>query len=364
MRLVVDRDVLEEAVSITSKASSTKSADPILTGILMKYDGKLKLFATDLEIGLAHEMDVLEGEGSGGFVIDAKLINEIVKNLPENSVEMIYDSGILEIKSGKSRFRLNTIPPDDFPDFSPAEGGTSIELPCDTVKEMMEKVIFCAATDEFMKNLNGIFWEFEDGFFRLVAADGFRLGLVEERIDGFGESLSFLLSLKSMKDMVKVLSGCDGNFTLTFDGSKVSFAFDNTKMVVRIVDAEFPDYRRVIPSGFTTKLLVDRLALREALRRVSITAKFGSEGVKFDIKDEIMTIESRSQDYGEAYEELEIEKEGQDIVVAFNPKFLLDSLQKIESDSVELNLIDPSRPLQMNPPDVMGYLYIIMPLRL
>jgi len=365
MKIVVDRLKLENAVSIASRAVASKTVKPVLSGILFEINEKLNLYSTDMEMGLKHSVTLDEPGDSGfKFVLDAKLISDIVKSLPGEKLDISFDGNIVEIKSEKSVFKLNAMSADEFPEFIPAQNGFKIVLNSETVKNMMEKVTFCASTDEFMRNLNGVFWEFDGPYLRLVAADGFRLGLVEESIEN-EENFSFFLSLKSMKELQRILdSAIDTDFEMIYDGTKVGFKLDDTQIVVRIVDTEFPDYKKVIPTGFSTKIIADKNELREAIKRAAITARFGDDSIKFNIFDNTMHIESKSQDYGEAHEELEVEKDGQDMIVAFNPKFITDAIQRIESENVELNFLDPSKPLQINPPEVLGYLYIIMPLRL
>ncbi|HEW92162.1 MAG TPA: DNA polymerase III subunit beta [Thermotogaceae bacterium] len=365
MKILVDKSKLENAVMIAARAVAPKTVKPVLSGILFEIDERLNFYSTDLEMGLKHSVDLDEANGEKfKFVLDAKLISEVVRSLPEDKIEISFDGNVVEIRSGRSIFKLNTMSADEFPEFVPTETGFKIRLSSENVKNMMEKVIFCASTDEYMRNLNGVFWEFDGPYLRLVAADGFRLALVEESIEN-EETLSFFLSLKSMKELQKILdSATDEEFEMIYDGAKVGFKLDDTQIVIRIVDTEFPDYKKVIPTGFSTKVTANKVELREAIRRAAITARLGDESIKFNIFDNSMHIESKSQDYGEAHEELEVEKDGQDMMIAFNPKFILEAIQRIETENVELNFLDPTKPLQINPPEVLGYLYIIMPLRL
>lgn len=367
MRLFVKRDELEKAISLMPKGVlAGKQSNPYLDSILFKrQDGILEIYGTDLEIEIMHRIELLEAEGDNeGFCIEAKLINEVVKNLPEDDVEMIYDLNILEVKSGKSRFRLNTIPPDEFPDFSTVEekittpGITGMNL-----KNALEKVIFCAATDEFTKNLNGVFWEFKDGFLRLVAADGFRLGLAEKEVHGFLESFSFLLPLKSMKDILRILSEKEG-VVLKIGKSKVNFFFGDMEVVVRMVDAEFPDYGRVFPEEFEAEIYVNKSEILEALKRVSIPAKFENEAVKLEVREGEMILRSETQDFGEAQETVEIETITGDITVGFNPRFLIDAIKRIDEETVWMRFGGEYKPLVITGRDFDNVRYVVMPMRM
>ncbi len=205
--------------------------------------------------------------------------------------------------------------------------------------------------------------EFDDGYLRLVAADGFRMALSEGRIDLNADD-HFLLTLKSMRDLQNGLKAIMSDvMKITYDGSRVQFSFDGTEIVTKVVDAEFPDYRKVLPKSFKARVVVPTETFLMLLK-ASIAARLGSDSVKFEIDDEQFKIIARSPDHGESVEVIGANKEGDNIVIAFNPRFLSESAKKIDSDSVELNFVDSNSPLQMNPVDVQGYTYIIMPIRL
>jgi len=305
----------------------------------------------------------IEAEEESSFIIDAKLISKVVKSLPEGEIEINYNGNTVEIKANKSRFNLNTIRGDEFPDFQPAsDTGYKVTLSVNKIKNMIDKVIFCAATDKYMRNLNGVLWQFNGPNLRLVAADGFKLGYIDREIES-DEEFSFLLSLKSMKELQKILDSCDYYITVVFDGAKVGFQSDNTQVIVRVIEAEFPDYEKVIPTKYKTQVIVNKYGLLEAIKRAAITARLSDERVEFKIFDNILHIESKSQDYGEAHEELEIQKFGEDIAIAFNPRFITEAVQQIEGEDVELTFIDPTKPVQINSLIDPRYLYVVMPLR-
>jgi len=176
---------------------------------------------------------------------------------------------------------------------------------------------------------------------------------------------SFLLSLNSMKDFASsVRMASSDELLLRFDGRRVGFSFDGTQMIVRVVDAEFPNYKTVLPQEFRTRIVVEKNTFIEALKRVSIAARLGSETVKLEVGDEVMKVSARSSDRGEAVEEIEVKKDGEDMIIGFNPRFLLEACQHVDTENVELNFKDSNGPVQINPVDVEGYLYIVMPVRL
>ncbi|HNR79915.1 MAG TPA: DNA polymerase III subunit beta [Mesotoga infera] len=366
MNFVVERNEILTRLEAVSGAAASKTVKPILSGIYFSVKGEsiVQLTATDLETAIKTEVKAKHIDGQDGFVVDAKVALEIVRNLPEGEIIFEIEETNLIIRAGKSRFTLPTMDPEEFPDVETTTGGVEFVVSVSAIELMIDRVIFCAARDEFMRNLNGVYWEFEGGFLRLVAADGFRMALAEERIDVSVDD-HFLLTLKSMRDLQNSMkSAMSDEMKIVYDGSRVGFYFDGTEMVSKVVDAEFPDYKRVLPKSFKSRVRLYTSNLSDAVRRASIAARLGSDSIKLDIKDELLRIIARSPDHGEAIEEIEGKKEGDNLVIAFNPRFLSESLRKIDTEEVELNFVDSNSPLQINPIDVQGYTYIIMPIRL
>jgi len=199
---------LVNKVTVVSKVVPSKVIKPILGCVLfdLTEDGVF-LLAFDLETGVKAKLNC-EYEGFGRFAVDGKVFYEVVKTLPTDvgaSLEVTPAS--LSIECGKSKFKLSVVDPSDFPEVSLSESSLSFEIDANVLHKMIEKVIFCAATDEFMRNLNGVYWELGNGFLRLVASDGFRLALAEERLE-IQDEMGFLLSLKSMKELMSVAESC------------------------------------------------------------------------------------------------------------------------------------------------------------
>ncbi len=364
-RIAVDMKELSDKISIVSKVVPTKVIKPILGCVLFDLTEKgVHLLASDLETSVKAKLNC-EYEGFGKFAVDAKVLYEVVKTLPNDAgatLELTPSS--LSIECGKSKFRLSVVDPSDFPEASIGATGVSFEIEANLLYNMIERVIFCAAADEFMRNLNGVYWELGNGFLRLVASDGFRLALAEQRLPIQSE-MGFLLSLKSMKELMNVTHSCgEKNLLFEYDGKRVGIIAADVETVVRIVEVEFPDYKRVLPKAFKTKVVVSTNDLVEALRRTMVIAKRGSESIRIEAMENVLVLSSRSPDYGEVNEEIEARKEGEDIIAAFNPKFLIEALRHIETEEVEMNFIDSTSPLQMNPLDVEGYLYVVMPIRI
>ncbi len=365
MKIIVEASELSNKISIVSKTVPSKTIKPIMACILFDVSQNgTYLHATDLETGVKARLEC-EPDTEGKFAVDAKILYEIVKTLPtEGKIQLNLSSNLLSLECGRSKFRVPTMDPSEFPEVSLPSGGYALNIEAKTLSEMIERVIFCAAKDEFMRNLNGVFWEIGNGFLRLVASDGFRLALAEERLSAQSES-SFLISLKSMKELESILSNCsETTITIQYDGKRLSLSTPNIETVMRVVEIEFPDYKKVLPKAFKSKVILPKNDLIEALRRTMVIAKRGSESVKVEVSEDTLSLSSRSPDSGEMNEEIPARKEGEDIVAAFNPIFLMEALRHIHTDEVEFNFVDSTSPLQVNPLNVEGYLYIVMPIRI
>ncbi len=364
MKVVVNQGELEDKLVVASKAVSKRSVKPVLSGFKFEVSDEIFVYATDMETSVKARIIANEVEGEGEFVVDALTMLDVVKSLSSDLIVLEIEGDSLTISAGKSRFSLATMDASEFPEFTSAETDSSVEMDTSILDDMVDKVMFSAATDEFMRNLYGIFWELSSDSLRLVASDGFRLALMDQPIKS-GLSLSFLISLPSMKELKNVLSNTtEPTLNLSFDGKRLSVRAGDVELTMRVVDADFPDYRRVLPDQYSTKVTVSREEILDALKRVMIIAKKGSEAVRFAIEDGVLTLSSKSPDYGEIVEELDVEVEGESLVIAFNPRFLQEALRRIDTPEAELLLDGQSKPLKMKPLAREEYFYIIMPIRM
>lgn len=415
-KLQVERSKLNSLMDMASKAVAKKTTNPVLSGFKFSVkENDLHLYATDLQTAfhgvikniifekvekvtddlfkpnseteekeaenLNENIDVVEEkkevlfeeivkkETKPEFVIDAANFMDIVKNLSFENIDIYLEDKNIKVIAGKSEFLLPTMDPEEFPEIVPnkvEEGIITFER--QKLLSMIERVIFCALRDSenVSRNLNGIYWDFrEGGYLTLVAADGYRLALSELSMEILNTPPSFLLSLKSMEELLNVLrSSKTENVELFFDGARVLFFLDddNIEIILNVVDATFPDYVRIIPQAFKTKVITSTDLFLKVLKRVSIAAR--NDQVKMEIKDSIMELTAKSPEVGLAVEELEIEKEGEDIIIAYSPKYLREAIDHIGTSEVEFNITSESSQTMIKPVGDDSYMYIVMPVRL
>ncbi len=365
LKFVVSKAEIQEKISIASSSIGSRTVDPILQCLLFKpVNGHINIHATDLQTSVVSTVKVGEYEGNEAFAVDADLIDDIVKNLPEDEVVFEYANGKLLVKSGKSRYNLTTVMDvERFPIIETDESGIKFSIDTSILEEMLDRVSFCASSESAMRALNGVYWEVHGGFLRLVASDGYRLALAEQKLD-IDNEFDFIIALKSVKELEKLLSSTtEPMINITYDHSIVSFNAGDVTMIVRTVEETFPDYKRVLPKAFKTRVVLNVDDFAEALKRVMVIAKRGTEKVQLKISDDVMELSSQSPDYGEAVENIPVTKDGEDLIVNFNPKFLNEAIKHIDEKEVEFNFVDNLSPLQINPRNVEGYMYIVLPVR-
>ncbi len=362
MDFTLNRDLLSSHLESLSRAVASRPIRPVLNGVLFQFNDGLIMTATDMEFAVRSRIPGVSGEKS--FVVDAKTITEIVKSLSDQEVKFLIDGQKLDILSGKSKFQVFIQDGSDFPEVKIPVDGIQFDMKRVQLYSMIDRVFFSSANDENMRNLNGVYFEMEKGISRTVAVDGFRMALAEEKVDG-AFNLNFLLSLRAVKELARTLSSSNAeNVKLRFENKQIAFDFGNTVLVCKIVDADFPNYRRVIPEEFKTRVVVNRNILRSAVRRVSIMTRVGSETIKFGIENDGIKFSSRSADLGEAEEMIDAQVEGEPLTVAFNPNFILDALNHTEEEKIQLNFVDANKPLMIDTPDLKGYFFIVMPVRI
>ncbi len=372
MRFKIRQEKFSHLISLVARAVSSRSPKPALSCIKFTVgeDG-LILDATDQELWIRSSTKEVEIEEPGEVLIDARIIEEIVRNLPKSEVQIEEEENKrVKITCEKSEFELFTQEVEDFPELKPPAPEFEFVLSPVMLRDMFEKVMFSASTDEVMKNLNGVYVEIEGKTLRLIAADGFRMALTEKEIATLDTStqtsyIGFLLSLRSVKEISRIIEAGseEDKMQVTYDGKKLGLILDQTFVVTQRIEAEFPDYKRVLPEGFKTKITLPTELLYQSIKRVGVVAKPGSETIRLDIADNILQVSSTSSDYGSSKEELQIEKEGEDMAISFNPRFLLDALGKIEDEEVTLSFLGPLSPTQINPMTLSNYEFIVMPIR-
>lgn len=341
---------------------------PILANVLIEArNGDVHLTATDLEVGIRGK---LEGQVArdGLVTVSAKKLYEIVREAPDETLQIKrLENEWVEIKSGKSVFKIVGLDAREFPQFPKFEGEKLSSLPAKILREMIERTIFSVSSDETRYNLNGVFIEeIKEGKIRMVATDGHRLALIERGIGAFGLNKGVILPRKGLAELRRLLEGVEeGNVSVGFKENMGLVLKGNVELFMRLIEGDFPDYSKVIPKDNPQLAHLDQDEFLHALRRVSILSSERYKGIKMEFKAGKASISASNPELGEAVEEIEIEYQGKPLTVGFNARYLIDVLTVLgDGGDVEVALKDDVSPSILRKRNDDGYLYVIMPMRL
>ncbi len=368
MKITTSKEYLLKAIQTVQNAVSSKSTLPILSHILLeaKKDG-IKLTATDLEIGMVARM---EGEvvEEGAITVPARKFSEIVKELPsDNPINISLKKGqSISIEANKSYFRLVGLLREDFPqlpDF-PALGGKSadlVKIPQNTLKNMIQLTAFAMSHDETRYVLNGLLFSFKDKNLKLVATDGRRLALIEREIPEMGNiKKDVIVPMKTIQELNRNL-GEAGDAVFYFKENQLQINLGQTTIISRLIEGEYPNYEQVIPKKIKEELKINTQDFLQAARRANILTNQDSQAIKINLIKDRMIITKNTPDLGEAREEVEVDYKGGELVIGFNPVFLIDVLKNVADESVRFGFIDPEKPAVIRSGE--DYTYIVLPMQ-
>jgi DNA polymerase III subunit beta len=372
MDLQIVKDDFLDGLYLTQGVVEKRNTLPILANVLIEATGsEVQLTATDLEVGIRKACQGKVAR-AGSITVNARKLYEIVRELPASEVVVrAGDGGWVEITSGKSRYRMVSIDPKEFPSIPAAtavakKGGVTMTLPASEFGELIDKTVFAVSTDETRLSLGGVFIEStEKNQIRMVATDGHRLSLVEREVAGVHLQPGVILPRKGLVEAKRLLENADADVTVSISSNLARVERAGVELFMRLIEGEFPDYRQVIPKQSSRTLRVDRDPLFGALRRVSILSSERSRGVKLHLQPGILEVITANPDIGEAMEEIEADYSGEEFSVGFNARYLLDVLSLAGvSGTIEIDLTDEVSPGVVRLAEDEGYTYVVMPMRL
>ncbi|MBI5682148.1 MAG: DNA polymerase III subunit beta [Deltaproteobacteria bacterium] len=365
MKVQLKKSIFLQSLQKTQSIIEKRNTMPILSNILIEgRDSQMEITVTDLEVSFRDICDAAVIQG-GGITINARKLYEIIKELPEDNVELsLGDSGRVSIKSGKSRFSINSLPVSEFPSFPQYNEGRLTIVDSELIGDIISKTSFAVSTDETRRNINGLYFENEDGKLIMVGTDGYRLALAEKATDmDIGLKKGVILPKKGVLELKKLLEQ-EGSLLAGFTESSAIFKKGGSVLVIRLIDGEFPKYRQVIPKGNDKTIKVNRERMAGALRRMSLLSSEKIKGVRFNITKEKVELSSSNPDLGEATEDMEIDYNGEPLEVAFNANYILDILGILTGENAVIEIKDNISSCIMRSEEMDGCTYVIMPMRI
>ena len=372
MKLSLLQENLNTALSSVSRFVSLKSQLPILSHILFNTDaGRLKLSATNLELGINYWIGAkIDQEGT--FAIPAKEITEFVSYLSAGKIDLSLNSqSLLEISSPKAQSTFTTSTPSDFPTLPSLDEKTAIELDLKVLSETISQVAFAAATDDSRPVLTAVLCKFTPESLNLVATDGFRLSLKEIKLvnpiklPGDQDSLVLLIPSRSLQEITKLAkSSAKLKFGLSNDSHQLIFVLEDLELVSRLIEGDYPDYMRIVPSSFSTKIHLDKSEFSQAIKIASVFARESANVVKISIKSSTIEVSANAAQVGQNKVTVDAKVEGESLEIAFNYKFISDYLSICQGDEVIIELNEPLTPGLFHDSKDPHFTHIIMPVRI
>ena len=369
MKIVCYKDKLIKALNSVVKGVASKTTMPILEGILIQTnDNKIKLTTYDLEIGIEYIMEC-EVQEQGSTVVNAIMFSEIIRKLPDTEIYIsLNNNNLLEIECEGSLYKLATMNPDEFPELPKIEVENSIEIEQNMLKNMIRRTIFAVSTEETRPIFTGCLFEIENNKLNVVAVDGFRLALRSIYLNKQTNDFSAVIPGKTLNEVNKIISDSFEPVKIGVAKNQALFEMDNCKVVTRILDGEFLNYKNVIPDTWETRMRVERNSLLNSFERISlISSSTVEKEKKYPVKVTVdigkVTISCTNQT-GDAKEELFVSTEGKNLEAGFNPKYFLDSLKAIDDEEVYVEFGSNISPCLIKSIDNNDYTYMILPIRL
>lgn len=339
---------------------------PILSNVLIERKGDaLTFLATDIEIQI--RTGTAAGEGSDGAVtVGARKLLDILRSLTDSAeVSLLLDERRLQIKAGRSRFNLQTLPAEDFPRMLLAQDGTlRLQVTQKSFRSLLAQTQYAMAAQDVRYYLNGMLMLIEGGELRTVATDGHRLAYAAMPVDGAFEKREMILPRKTVLELMRLLADSDDPLTIDAGSNQIRFQFGEIELVSKLIDGKFPDYTRVIPASSRNKLVVSRVGLQQAMNRAAILTNEKFKGVRLLLEPGSLRIIAANAEQEEAQEEVEIDYTGESVDIGFNVGYLLDVLANTSAETIELGLNDGNSSALIKVPGNELYRYVVMPMRI
>jgi len=370
MKFRIERDVLADAVAWSARSLPARPAAPVLAGLLLDVaEDRLAISGFDYEVSTQAQLEV-SGGTSGRALVSGRLLADIAKSLPAHPVEFASDGSRVSISCGSARFTLPTMPDEDYPRLPdlPSTAGT---VSSTAFARAVSQVAIAAGRDDTLPMLTGVRLEIEGDRLTLAATDRYRLAVRElgwNPASATQAEAQVLVPARTLNEAARSLtSASELIISLSNSGAGegiIGFSGSGRRTTTRLLDAQFPPYRTLLPTEFAVTAEVPVAPLTEAVKRVALVAERGNP-VRLQFADGGLTLTAGGDDEGRAEENLEAEYEGEGITTAFNPTFLLEGLGAIEESSVRLQFTTPTKPAVLRPAGGSGdYTYLIMPVRM
>ncbi len=383
LRATSPRKELFEGIQTVGKAVATRSSLPILTHIrIAAKDGRVSMMATDLEMWMEHTLPGVGITEDGAATAPARNFTELLAAMPDADVSVTVEdeTNTLHLRCLKANYKLLGLSADEFPLLPQVKEESRFVIDREILKEAIRQTIFATSTDETRAILTGVLVVFQGDSLRLVATDTHRLAVRDCPVKEGSGSASAIVPSRAMNELLRIIGNDEGEVVVTLSSNQIQFQIEDSKgedkdselgskttLISRLIEGQFPNYERVIPAQATKTLTVERAPLAAAVKRAAIVARDSASRVVLRTTEDgdRLTITAESGSVGNAYEEVEVARTGDDspVEIAFNAKYLADVLNVLDTEGLHIELTEPLRPGVIRPTDDADYLCVLMPMQ-
>lgn len=365
MKFTADRNKLSDAIINASKVTSAHSSIPALEGILVNLKGgNITVTGYDLDSGIKNIIPSISAEEDGEVVLNAKLIAEMLRKMPAGfPVEVTCEEEVyVTIKCGPVEFKLVGVSGQRYPNLPEMSLETSFQVKENVLKSMIRQTIFAVAQNDLKPILTGVFFEVKDNVFSMVAVDGVRIAIRNEKVQY--KDLSFVVPTKVLNELLRILSDEDTgkDITVLIDKSQVGFNRDDYITFTRLMDGNFIDYTRFTSFVPTTEAIVNARQFAASLDRVLLLTERFKSPVRCVFENNKLTV-TCSTNLGSIHEELKADYPYSKLEIAFNARFMMDAMRNSECDEVKLQFTNPLSPIKIVPVSGEDFTYLVMPVK-
>lgn len=365
MHFTIQKEELVSRLSFVSGVVGNHKTIAILSHVLLiAGPDSLSLTGSDLEVEMIAQFPATVTQG-GTMAIPGRKFLDIAKALPAKSeVTVKAEDNKIKIKAGKSRFTINVLAAEDFPNMGDIEWGHTFNIDSAALENILSKTQFSMAQQDVRYYLNGIMMEIMTGSIKAVAADGHRLSLCETAADITKDAYQIIIPRKGVTEIMRFVSGISGDITIKTDGRHIRLEANGMSLTSKLIDGRFPDYNRVIPSSVAHAVNIPKSDILDLLRRVSVLTSDKLRSVRMSILDGAITVSARNADNDEATEELKIDGATSGYESGFNVSYLIDAIESVDTDQIVFGWNNGESSTTIRPADNTKAVCVVMPVRL
>jgi len=366
MKFQIKRETLLKPLQFVIGVVERRQTLPVLSNLLLQADtGRISLTATDLEVELVANFDLNVANG-GEITIPARKFLDICRTLPDEAeLNISFLNERVQVKSGKSRFTLSTLPATEFPVIEDIQVQKEFKLPQRELKKLIERTSFAMAQQDVRYYLNGLMLELKEGQMRAVATDGHRLAISEVSADiDEQESYQVIVPRKGIQELARLLDDSDETALIQLGSNHIRIQLPELRFTSKLIDGKFPDYNKVLPRASDKFVTAEREVLKQSLVRTSILSNEKYRGVRLSFSEQQLSIQAHNPEQEEAEEEISVEYSGETVEIGFNVNYILDALNAIPEDNITISLTDSNSSCLIEPSNDKDCRYVIMPMRL